>query len=542
MRGADTIVRTLETLGVTKVFCLSGNHIMTLLDALISSRVEVVHARHEAACVHMADAWARLTGKVGVALVTAGQGHSNAAAALFTAMAAESPTLLLSGHAGLGQLGQGAFQELAQVDLAKPVTKASWMAAKASSLADDIIRAFEIATTGRPGPVHISLPADLLDEQINSAAPGAQFQLSRPRPGCGLQKSELEQIRKTATKAARPLVLCGPAMCAGRGRETLHAFEETTKIPTIAMESPRGAKDPALGRFSEILAEADLLLLVGKRPDFTLGFGNAPIVAQDCTFIAIDSDREMLDQIAKSKGNRLELAVLADAAPSLTDLSQELRGAGPPEWFRTVREAISFIPPEWNGLKGAGGRVHPVAVCRAVGALLGRYPEAVLVCDGGEFGQWPQAVIRSGSRLINGVSGTIGPSIPFAIAAKAARPDAPVIAMVGDGAFGFHMAEFDTALRHGLPIIVVVGNDSRWNAEYQIQLRRFGAERARYCELLPTRYDQIVSALGGYGVFAQNIDEVMTGLEQAQASGKPSCINVRIESIPAPKFHSPGPT
>ena len=538
MRGADVIVRTLEALGVTRIFCLSGNHIMTLFDALVSSRIEIVHTRHEAACVHMADAWGRLTGQVGVALVTAGQGHANAAAALFTAMAAESPLLLLSGHAGLRELGLGAFQELAQADIARPMTKASWMSGKVSTLAQDVIRAFDIATMGRPGPVHISLPADLLEEQADDAALDAGLLPARSRPRRGLSGPDLERITRLVTKAARPLILCGPAMCTIGGRKALRAFERVAKIPAIGMESPRGVKDPSLGCFSEILAEADLLVLVGKQLDFTLGYGLAPVVAEDCSFIVIDPDQGMIERVARSKGHRLELAALADAAPSIEALSLQLRDAGPPAWFGKVWEALSFRPSEWDHIKGSAGRVHPVELCRAVGEFLDRHPQATLVCDGGEIGQWPQAIIKTDNRLINGVSGTIGPSIPFAIAAKAVHPDAPVMAIVGDGAFGFHMAEFDTALRHGLPIIVVVGNDSRWNAEHQIQLRKFGADRARYCDLLPSRYDQVVSALGGFGALARTMDELRAGLELAHASGKPSCINVMIESVPAPDIRS----
>lgn len=149
LRGADIVARTLESLGVKRIFTLSGNHIMPLFDALVSTNIEIVHVRHEAACVHMADAWARLTGDVGIALVTGGQGHSNAAAALFTALAAESPMLLLSGHADLRELGYGAFQELAQAEIARPMTKASWTANSASALAEDLVRAFDIAATGR---------------------------------------------------------------------------------------------------------------------------------------------------------------------------------------------------------------------------------------------------------------------------------------------------------------------------------------------------------------------------------------------------------
>src|SRR4051794_13451512 len=166
-RGADTVARALEQLGVTNVFTLSGNHIMPIFDALLSTSIRLIHVRHEAACVHMADAWGRLTGEPGVALVTGGQGHSNAGAALYTALASESPLLLLSGHAPLSELGRGAFQEMAQADLARPVSKASWPAQGAAMLGSDIAKAFDLATAGRPGPVHISLPVDLLEQTVS---------------------------------------------------------------------------------------------------------------------------------------------------------------------------------------------------------------------------------------------------------------------------------------------------------------------------------------------------------------------------------------
>src|SRR3954467_344101 len=165
-RGGDIVARTLQSLGVTRIFTVSGNHIMPIFDALLSTDIQLIHARHEAACVHMADAWGRLTGNPGIALVTGGQGHSNAVAALYTALASESPLLLLSGHAPLGELGRGAFQEMAQAELARPVTKASWTAQSAAALGLDIAEGFELATAGRPGPVHISLPVDLLEQTL----------------------------------------------------------------------------------------------------------------------------------------------------------------------------------------------------------------------------------------------------------------------------------------------------------------------------------------------------------------------------------------
>src|ERR1700733_14394585 len=166
LRGADIVARTLQDLGVTRIFTLSGNHIMPVFDALLSTDIRLIHARHEAACVHMADAWGRLTGEPGIALVTGGQGHSNAVAALYNALASESPLVLLSGHAPLSELGRGAFQEMAQDDLARPVTKMSWTATAGETLASDIAKAMELATTGRSGPVHVSLPVDLLEQTI----------------------------------------------------------------------------------------------------------------------------------------------------------------------------------------------------------------------------------------------------------------------------------------------------------------------------------------------------------------------------------------
>src|SRR6266849_1290342 len=169
-RGADALVRAMANAGVRCVFTLSGNHIMPVFDAALDSGITLIHTRHEAAAVHMADAWGRLTGEPGVAIVTGGPGHANAVGALFTALGAESPMVLLSGHAATWELGRGGFQELRQADMAAPVTKASWTSASAANLGRDLGEAMRIATSGRPGPVHVSLPSDLLEERVESNA------------------------------------------------------------------------------------------------------------------------------------------------------------------------------------------------------------------------------------------------------------------------------------------------------------------------------------------------------------------------------------
>jgi thiamine pyrophosphate-dependent acetolactate synthase large subunit-like protein len=535
-RGADIVARTLEALGVRCIFTLSGNHIMPVFDAVLATNIRLIHVRHEAACVHMADAWGRLTGEPGVALVTGGQGHSNAVAALYTALASESPLLLLSGHAPLSELGRGAFQEMAQADLARPVTKASWTAQSAAALGAELAKAFELATAGRPGPVHISLPVDLLEQTVADnqivGMSEADGRLHRSQVRPEIPDKVTAQLRA----ATKPLVLCGPAMCNERGRAAMRKAADALDVPVIGMESPRGVNDPGLGAFAEILSEADLVVLAGKPLDFSLRFGQPPAVSPDCRWIVLDPDAALIARAKAALGERLLLSATADAQTMLQSLSERSAAPrAPSPWRRRVDELLGFEPPQWKSARATGpDRLHPVEMCRTIGDFVQKYPGATFVSDGGEIGQWAQALVKTGRRLINGIAGTIGVSLPFAMAAKLASPGEPVVAVMGDGTFGFHMAEFDTAVRNDLPVIVVVGNDARWNAEYQIQLRQYGAERAKNCDLLPSRYDRVVEALGGFGALASSSAELTDALEHAYRSGKPACINVMIESVAAP--------
>jgi acetolactate synthase-1/2/3 large subunit len=535
LRGADIVASTLQDLGVTRIFTLSGNHIMPIFDALLSTNIQLVHARHEAACVHMADAWGRLTGEPGIALVTGGQGHSNAVAALYNGLASESPLLLLSGHAPLSELGRGAFQEMAQADLARPVTKASWTAQAVETLGSDIVKAFGLATTGRPGPVHVSLPVDLLEKTTAGQQMTGNTKAELQTRATPLMPDVADKLISRLRAAARPLVICGPAMCTERGRKTMREAADALDAPAVGMESPRGINDPGLGAFAEILIEADLVVLIGKPLDFTLRFGEAlwPL----CKWIVIDPDATLIARAAKAIGERLLLSAVADAQVAIETLTERSAAprAKPSVWREHVSNVLAYEPPQWKSVQAkTPDRVHPVEMCRAIGAFVEKHPGATFVSDGGEIGQWAQALVKTDRRIINGVAGTIGVSLPFAIAAQLARPDHPVVAVMGDGTFGFHMAEFDTAVRYDLPIIVVVGNDARWNAEYQIQLRQYGAERAKNCDLLPSRYDRVVEALGGFGALVSTAADLPDALDRAYLSGKPACINVMIESVAAP--------
>ncbi len=538
MRGADILARTLSRAGVKHVFSLSGNHVMSVYDAALDADLDIVHVRHEAAAVHMADAWGRVTGEPGVALVTGGPGHANGVGALYTALASESPMLLLSGHAPLRELGKGSFQEMRQADMAAPVVKAAFTARSADSLGEDVARAWRHAKFGRPGPVHLSLPVDVLEAKAGEAAlPTAEAFEVRPIP---LGEAAAQAVAVEFARAARPLLLAGPALATGRGRDARRRLEQACGMPVVCMESPRGVNDPALGAFPALLARADLVVLLGKRLDFTLRFGQPPALDAGCRIILLDPDPEALRAAGYALGDpaRIALAALADPFEATARLAGAA-GLVHAEWAAEVRAALARRPAGWSSLASAGdGALHPAEVGRAVQARIDRAREVVFVADGGEFGQWAQACVSAPTRLINGPGGSIGSAVPFAIAAKLARPQATVIAMLGDGAFGFHMAEYDTAVRARLPFVGVVGNDQCWNAERQIQLRTYGAARARGCELLPTRYDRVVAALGGHGEHVTSGSELEPALERAAAATQPACVNVMVGRLAAPAAHA----
>jgi acetolactate synthase-1/2/3 large subunit len=533
VRGADVFAQALRAAGVDRVFAMSGNQLMIAFDAFLDADIRPVHIRHEAAAVHMADAWAQLTGKIGVAVVPAGPGFANALSALYTARMSESPVLLIGGHAPISKRGLGGFQEMPQADLASHFTKASWTVDNPSRIARSIGNAIQIATSGRRGPVHVSLPEDVLAATLDTL-PSFGPEYIRPNPW-PLDERTGRNILAALSGAARPLIVTGPIMGRGEGRRIAARLEEQTRIPVVCMESPRGVNDPCLGAFAEALAEADLVLTLGKMVDFSFQYGAA--LNPDCKLIDIDAESAMIDRSRKLFGPRLVLSAEAGAASAAQRLIDWSGGpvAKDAGWIKEVRDSVAYRPAAWRDIRSsAGGPIHPVEVARAVQPRLDAHPDSVLVIDGGEFGQWAQACLHAPNRLINGLAGSIGTGIPYAVAAGLAKPGVPVIALMGDGSAGFHLSEFDTAARCGSRFTLLIGNDARWNAEYQIQLRAYGVQRMHSCELNATRYDQVAATLGCHGEHVARPNELGPALDRAAASGKAACINVAIDSHPAP--------
>ena len=526
--GATRLVESLAAAGVRRIFTLSGNQILSVFDATIGRGVELVHTRHEAAAVHMADAWGRLTEECGVALVTAGPGHLNAISALYGARMAESPVLLLSGASPRGQRGRGAFQEVDQVAAARPVVKAAWSLEDPGRVGEEVARALALATSGRPGPVHLSLPGDVLEAPAPAVAPLAAAPLAAGVVG---ERDALAIVALLA-EAKRPLILTGPALGRGPRGAAVKRLVEATGAPALAIESPRGVNDPWLRGATTWLAEADLVLLLGKPLDFSLRFGQA--FARGCRVVALDVE-------TTPSAEAVTLSLTADPAASAARLAAVAATRTWPRtgWREQIESARRSEPPAWaEARRSARAPLHPLRVCAALAPHV--EAGAVLVADGGEFGQWVQAGLEPRERLINGLSGSIGSALPMAVAARLACPDRPVLAVMGDGTFGFHAFELDTALRHDAPIVVVVGNDARWNAEHTLQLRHYGAERAVGCALRPSRYDQVAEALGGHGEMVERADELEPALARALAAGRPAVVNVMLEGLAAPTFGAGG--
>ena len=535
LRGADIVARSLARLGVSRAFTLSGNHIMSIFDAALEAKLDLVHVRHEAAAVHMADAWGRLTGTVGVALVTGGPGHANAVGALYTALGAESPMVLLSGHAATWELGRGGFQEIRQADMAAPVSKASFTATSAANLGRDIGEAIRIATSGRPGPVHLSLPSDLLEERVESNA--IVWPNGRGASAPALAAPVADAVLAAIAAAARPIIFAGPQLSNVGGRALLGRLEAATNTPAVILESPRGIVDATLGALQDLTRRADLIVLLGKALDFTTRWAAGSGFDPALRLIAIDPEAALVERAGKEMDGRLVLGSIADVRSAAETLIARAATAKPRDagWLSDARAALDNRPAAWATIAATTpGRLHPAEVFRMLRPYVERDPDTVLICDGGEFAQWAQSMLPVRRRMINGVAGSIGGSLSFAIAARLSAPKVPVFAVLGDGTIGFHLAEFETAVRRKLPFVAVVGNDALWNAESQIQLREYGRDRMHGCELTPARYDLAVAALGGHGEFVGHAVDLPGAIERSLACGKPACINVMIESIAAP--------
>ena len=339
-------------------------------------------------------------------------------------------------------------------------------------------------------------------------------------------------------------MLAGPAMANRTGRDLLARIEAATQIPTAIMESPRGFNDATLGAFADAIRRADLIVLLGKALDFTLKFGEPPAVDAACRWIVIDPEAALVDRAIREKGERVVFGCVADTRPAGEALIRRAAGkrVSSEAWFDEVRALLTDRPASWATLASkTPGKLHPIEVFRALKPHVGKHPDTVLICDGGEFAQWGQSVLPVvPRRLINGVGGSIGSSLPMAGAACVIETRGAGVRCAGRRHVRLPYGGIRD--RGAVQSAVRRGGRHRCALErgYNLQVRDYGPNRTFGCELLPTRYDLVVAALGGHGELVQSPDELPGAIDRSLASGKPACINVMIESIPAPVVRRQG--
>lgn len=529
MRAADTLIDTLLKAGIDKVFSLSGNQIMSIYDASIDSGIEIIHARHEAGAVFMADGYARASGKPGVALVTAAPGFGNALGPLFSIRQTQTPLILMSGDSPRSKDGMGAFQELNQPEISAGLTKSSWRSTNSERLAEEVRGAVQLACSGRPGPVHIALPEDVLKGDGNGISIDGDF---TPEP-MQLGTADLHTIMSYLNDAKTPLILTGPSLAESRRPGFAAKLEQSLGIPVISMQSPRGLNDPSMGRLSDILKAADTILMIDKDIDFTLGFADVETIPCD-KFIIIAAEAETIAHANNLVSGRLVWGCLADPVTTVETLAAEQLNTKHTAWRNKVNKAIASRP---SGLSANKGFISPVMVNTIAAHIETLAEPPLLIVDGGEIGQWAQAALPTDHMHINGISGGIGGSIPQAIGAAFANPGRRVIAVLGDGTAGFHFMEIEIARRWKLPITFVIGNDRRWGAEVEIQKKQYGEDRVIGCGLDDnTKYDLLAEGLGASGLAADSAESLKTALETASGTQGPVVINTLIEGLPAPTF------
>ena len=555
--GSQLISKSLKIEGVKNIFTIAGDHVLPALDDIYDEGFRLVDTRHEQAATHMADAWGRLTGTLGVSIYTT-PGFANAIPGLANAMHSESPLLSISGSAELSELGRGAMQEIDQVGMAKPTTKGSWMVTDPRRIPDMISHAIRVAFEGRRGPVHLTIPVDVqqmeIDEKEVNFFERDQYISSQSSTASKEQIAKAIDIMKMAKK---PLIIVGSPGAYSKSGDHIRKLVETTKFPIMTEGDARGIIadthkysrgffDSGLNKAARKIRESDLDILLGRKQDLIVGYAMSPIIPSDAKVIQVDPDGSV---IGRNRG--VDVGIVGSISVVAAQLTEEASKHqwGKLDWLDVLSSEQSDHENELSSLALEESPLHAMFVHKTVGQHL--KDDDILVFDGGDFCHFGRAYYKSNqpdSWWYLPTSGMLGQSIPTAIAAKLAYPERRVVMFTGDGAFGFNGMEYDTAVRHHIPIVGIMGNDSAWGIDKQIQIGVFGKSVAT--DLLPSRYDQVVKALGGHGELIEHPSELSDGIERAFKLERPALLNVRIRNEISPraqaavdrwKSHTPEP-
>ncbi len=522
--GSKLVVEQLKREGVDTLFYIMGGPIIDLAGQAAEAGIRTVDVRHEQAAAMAAHAYARTTGRTGVCLSASGPAATNLLTGIANAWTDCAPVVALGGAAPTAQSGMDAFQEFDQVGCFRPVTRWAERALHTARLPELVNTAFRHAIGAKPGPVYLDLPGDVLYRRVESDNvyfPPAAKRV--PAPGDPeLVARAIEMLRG----AERPLVLSGSGVAWAGAERELGEFIDRTGIPFFTTPQSRGAipedHDLAfLGARSAAWHEADVVLLLGTRMNFIIGFGASPRFAEDVRFIMVNSDAAELGH------NRpIDLGIAGDARLVLRQMlaSPNLPAARHSAWVQHLRQVDAARRDRSEAdLTNPATPIHPLRLCGEIRDAVAR--DAIIVEDGHEILNFARQSIPSfvpRSRLNAGPNGCMGVGLPFAVGAQAANPGRQVVLVCGDGSFGMNIQEIDTAVRHGLNFVAVISHNGGWT----------GAIRDRKVpgrDLLMTRYDEVAKAFGAHGEYVEKPEEIRPALLRALAAGKPAIVNVVVD-------------
>jgi acetolactate synthase-1/2/3 large subunit len=529
-------VAQLKREGIDHLFSLNGGHVALIYDACLDLGIRIVDVRHEDAAVHMAHAWSRLTRRTGVACVTAGPGVTNTVTAMAAAFVNASPLVLVGGKAPVRQFDLGALQDVDQIGVMRPVTKAAFTIFEGARAPEYMNAAIRLAHTAPHGPVYVEIPTDVMRETVEGeiaahTLPPSRI-VARPAP----DPDQIDQAIRHIERAERPLILAGSGVVWSDGQAALRRLAERLQAPVLTTSLARGLlpRDHPLNlgaARSYLLGNADLILVAGTRFNYVLGYGRPPRIPAQATVIQIDLSPGELNR------NRVtDLAIHADVGAALETLASRVSATAPARsWLTEARTRQTRARKALRRDAATDAQpIHPLRLCREVVTAVP--PETIFVLDGGDilsFGRLAVETDQPGRFLDPGPYGCLGVGLPFANAAKLARPDAPVVCVSGDGALGINLMEFDTAVRHRLPVVVVVSNNAAWGIEWNSQRLDFGADRTTGTALRDCRFDVIAQALGGHGERVTDPAALGPAVRRALDAGIPALVDVVTDATAA---------
>ena len=532
LTGGELVARVLARERVGAIFTLCGGHVLPIYDACLRHGIRIVDVRHEQAAAHAADAWARLTRSLGVAVVVPGPGVTDAVTGVANAHAARSPLLLIGGGSPLGLRGRGALQEMDQVSLLRPITKGAWAVPEPRLISEYLARAIDVALTGQPGPVFVEIAVDLLMSTVDEGdaplpPPGAR---RRPAPAA----DAIDRVAALLAAAERPAIVAGSGVYWDGAWEALASLAERAGMPVFTNGMGRGCLPhghPMAFQLARGLAlrEADAVLVLGTPLDFRLGYGQAPVFGETAQVVMVDAEGADF-----GRNRTLAGGIAADVRQTLEALDAATPARAPArraEWRGRLRDKEDAERAK-QAVLAASDRT-PITHHRLAAELAAVMDEQTcLVADGGDVVTCASKIVplsRPAQWLDPGPLGVLGVGPPFALAAKALHPEWRVLLLSGDGAFGLNGMELETAVRFDLPLVCVVGNDGGWGMIRSVQQAFYGRERMVATSLPYSRYDRLVEALGGEGETIEDPRRLRPALERALGSGRVACLNVILD-------------